>query len=70
MLVCICNRVSDRDIRDAIHDGSSSYSDIQDSLSVGKCCGQCGPYAKALVNDTISQIQMANVDRLAYEVKI
>lgn len=70
MVVCICNRISDHQIRDAIHEGASGYHDIRTNLGVGNCCGQCAPYAKELVNDTVSQLQLAKINQLAHEVKI
>lgn len=70
MLVCICNRVSDNDIRDAVYDGASGFRDVRDSLGVGNCCGQCTPYAKSLVKDTVSQLQLAKINQLATEIKL
>lgn len=70
MLVCICNRVSDKDIRGAIHEGASGYGEVRNNLGVGDCCGQCAPYAKEIVNDTISQLQLNKINQLAHEVKL
>ncbi|OUS30268.1 hypothetical protein A9Q99_07290 [Gammaproteobacteria bacterium 45_16_T64] len=70
MVVCICNRINDRDIRNAIHEGASSFSDVRETLGVGSCCGQCAPFAKELVDDTISQLQISQNYNLAYEAKV
>ena len=69
MLVCICNRISDRDIRSAIHEGASGFSDVKTELGIGNCCGQCVPFAKGVVEETISQLQISKGLHLAQEIK-
>lgn len=51
MIVCVCNKVSDRDIVAAIEAGADSVEDIQIQLGVATCCGQCLDYAESLVAD-------------------
>ncbi|PCJ19211.1 MAG: hypothetical protein COB04_06095 [Gammaproteobacteria bacterium] len=58
MLVCICNRISDRDIRHVIRGGANCFSDVRAELGFGSCCGKCVPYAKEVINDTVSQLQI------------
>ncbi len=41
MYVCICNNVTERDIRRAVSDGASSLACLRDQLCVASCCGQC-----------------------------
>ncbi len=48
MIVCVCNRVSDRDIARQVHAGLD-FSDIQLELGVATQCGQCEGYARELV---------------------
>jgi bacterioferritin-associated ferredoxin len=40
MIICVCKRVSDRDIARQAGAGSS-FDDIQFELGVGTQCGQC-----------------------------
>lgn len=48
MIVCVCNRVSDRDI--ALHvRGGMGFDDIQLELGVASQCGRCEPCARAVV---------------------
>ena len=62
MYVCICNNITEKDIRRAVRDGACSMSRLQDRLAVATSCGQCHNAAreclKALVevdfNDTLS----------------
>ena len=41
MIVCICHRISDRDIARAVRAGCASFDELQDELSVGTACGAC-----------------------------
>jgi len=41
MIVCVCHRVSDRAIAAAVHDGCSSFEQLQAELGVGTRCGAC-----------------------------
>jgi bacterioferritin-associated ferredoxin len=41
MYVCLCNAVTDREIRGAVKLGARSLGDLQDTLGVATCCGRC-----------------------------
>jgi len=41
MIVCVCHRVSDRDITREAHAGCPSFDHLQDELRVGTGCGAC-----------------------------
>lgn len=41
MIVCVCHRVSDRDIARAAADGIDSFDALQDELRVATQCGAC-----------------------------
>ena len=41
MIVCICHRVSDRDIAHAARHGCASFDELQDELGVATACGDC-----------------------------
>jgi bacterioferritin-associated ferredoxin len=41
MIVCVCHRVSDRDIAREVRQGCASFEALQDSLRVGTACGAC-----------------------------
>ncbi|MFK7822549.1 MAG: bacterioferritin-associated ferredoxin [Oligoflexales bacterium] len=41
MYVCLCNAVSDKQIKKAISDGASSVEEVQQVSNVGKNCGSC-----------------------------
>ena len=41
MIVCVCHRVSDRDIVQAVQAGCRSFEQLQDDLRVATGCGAC-----------------------------
>lgn len=41
MIVCVCNRVSDREIRQQAAEGCSSFDELQMATGVATCCGCC-----------------------------
>jgi bacterioferritin-associated ferredoxin len=46
MIVCVCHRVSDRDIARAVQQGCASFDQLQDELRVGLGCGACADCAR------------------------
>ena len=53
MYVCICNNVTERDIKLAVRDGACSMSCLQEELRVATCCGQCHGLAKACLESSL-----------------
>jgi bacterioferritin-associated ferredoxin len=41
MIVCVCRRVSDRDIHRAAREGVPSFDELQAELGVATACGAC-----------------------------
>ncbi len=41
MIVCVCRRVSDRDIEREVRQGCNSFDDLQIDLGVATSCGAC-----------------------------
>jgi bacterioferritin-associated ferredoxin len=41
VIVCVCHRVSDRDIEREVRHGCESFDELQDELRVGTACGRC-----------------------------
>ena len=52
MYVCICNAVTDGEIRNAVVDGARSLADVKATLGVASCCGRCADYTGQLVEET------------------
>ena len=58
MIVCVCNRVSDREITRQAHAGMS-FDDIQLELGVATCCGRCEGCAREMVEQCSASHPMA-----------
>lgn len=41
MIICLCHRVSDRDIARAAREGCRSFEALQNATRVGTACGNC-----------------------------
>ena len=48
MIVCICNNVSDRKIRQAVDAGMTSMVELRDHLDIGTLEGNFGRYPNGL----------------------
>jgi bacterioferritin-associated ferredoxin len=51
MIVCVCNNISDREIRLAVDLGVSSMAELRRDLGVATCCGKCHTCAKEVLNE-------------------
>lgn len=50
MIVCVCNNISDREIRQAVDLGLSSMGELRRELGVGTCCGKCVSCARDVLH--------------------
>lgn len=55
MIVCVCNNISDREIRQAVELGVKSMEELRDDLGVATCCGQCFACAKHVLNESLHE---------------
>lgn len=51
MYVCVCNAVTDRQIRAAAQRGARSLNDLSAELKVATCCGRCGDHARRILDE-------------------
>lgn len=54
MYVCICNNVTDREIREAAKNGAKTLEALSRQLQVATCCGRCSDCALSLL-DSINE---------------
>jgi bacterioferritin-associated ferredoxin len=59
MIVCICHRVSDRDIEREARAGCASFEELQSELGVATGCGQCSDCAR----ETFARVQACSSHR-------
>ena len=52
MIVCVCHRVSDRDIAIAASSGCPSFEALQEDLRVATACGACHDCACAVFEES------------------
>jgi bacterioferritin-associated ferredoxin len=46
VIVCVCHRVSDRDIEREVRHGCDTFEELQDELRVATACGRCAECAR------------------------
>jgi bacterioferritin-associated ferredoxin len=51
MFVCICNAVTDREIRQSADLGVKSFDELRECLGVAACCGKCEGTARAVLGE-------------------
>jgi bacterioferritin-associated ferredoxin len=51
MYVCICKRITDNQIHDAISRGARRLEDLSRELGVATGCGQCACFADELLGE-------------------
>lgn len=62
MIVCVCNNISDREIRQAVDLGLSSIDELRRDLGVATCCGKCEAYAE--------QVLITHLERTSTETTV
>ena len=57
LIVCICNSVSEREIRHAVELGCDSIGKLRDGLGVSACCGKCRKEACRVIKEHKAEIR-------------
>ena len=52
MYVCICNAVTDHQIREARDQGARSIEELGQQLRVATCCGRCADCAQDILSES------------------
>ena len=55
MYVCICNAVSDTEIRQAVDRGTGSFRELMMQTGCGTQCGSCVPHARAILDERLAE---------------
>ena len=53
MYICVCNGVTEQQIRDEICNGASSVCDLGARLGVAAGCGCCSAFAAQVIEETL-----------------
>lgn len=59
MYVCVCKAVTDRQIREAAHNGARNLRDLRRELGVTEDCGRCAGCARACLKEAHANNQEA-----------
>ncbi len=60
MYICVCNGITERDIRNAIDAGARSFGDLQRELGIASGCGQCTQETKCLLREARRECSYAD----------
>ena len=55
MYICLCNAVTDHDIRREVADGVRSFGELQARTGCSDCCGCCESEARACLSQALEQ---------------
>ena len=64
MIVCVCRRISDHQIRQAVRDGAQTIECLQRELGVATQCGRCAECACQVLRDAKHEL-LAEEESLA-----
>jgi bacterioferritin-associated ferredoxin len=53
MIVCVCNNVSETEIRQAVQLGIRNMTQLRQDLGVATCCGKCHSCAKQVLQASL-----------------
>ena len=56
MIVCLCHRISDRDIQREVHAGTTCFERLQDETRVASSCACCMDCAREVFDAALSQV--------------
>ncbi|MBO9998369.1 MAG: (2Fe-2S)-binding protein [Cyanobacteria bacterium SID2] len=59
MYVCICNPITDSQVRQAISEGCQSLCDLRETLGLAKVCGRCEEHVCDLLQNTEDRVREA-----------
>lgn len=59
MYVCVCNAVTESQIRDTVCEGKCSLGQLRACLGVAAECGKCAPMAQQVLHETLREMLRA-----------
>lgn len=51
MYVCVCNAVTERDLKECFEDGADTLEKLACETGLGMCCGRCKDLAADMLDD-------------------
>lgn len=65
MYVCICNAVTDKQIRKAAREGCASLRTLSCQTGCSTTCGKCARMAREILDDEMRRMAVENGERAA-----
>ncbi|MBA5607154.1 (2Fe-2S)-binding protein [Duganella sp. FT3S] len=62
MIVCVCNNISDREIRQAVELGLRTLDELREQLGVATCCGQCADCAQGVLDTQLARLNATTLN--------
>jgi bacterioferritin-associated ferredoxin len=62
-IICICNAVSEPEIKAAIVAGARSVEDVAAACSAGDDCGSCQDYIEEMIEDYCKQLTITKENK-------
>jgi bacterioferritin-associated ferredoxin len=59
MYVCLCNGITENQIREAVSAGADSLPALRLELGVASCCGRCADCAQQVLQESVSGVMSA-----------
>jgi bacterioferritin-associated ferredoxin len=59
MYVCICQQITESQIRQRCQSGQVSMADLRNELGLAADCGRCGKYARQIIAESASGPQLS-----------
>jgi len=53
MYVCLCKGITDSQIRNAVADGVTNYSELRQTLGLSSQCGRCAVQAREIFREAL-----------------
>jgi len=63
MIVCLCHRISDRDIAQAAREGMPDFETLQDETCLARNCGCCEEVARGVFEQACATITVHRPQR-------
>jgi bacterioferritin-associated ferredoxin len=62
MYVCLCQGITDKQIRAAVASGATTLEAVRHTLGVASQCGQCGDLASEIVSESLESCDQSQVE--------
>ncbi|ANF59065.1 bacterioferritin-associated ferredoxin [Halotalea alkalilenta] len=57
MYVCLCKGVTDRQLRQAVEEGASSWKEVREATGCASQCCKCARVGKEIVRDALAELE-------------